>query len=378
MVVLALDRNGATMSQGSGVVVGKKEVVTNCHVVEKAAAVTVRQASGQAGGESWRMTASLLARHDKRDLCLLFVDELSEPPAASVVRLGSARELSMGEEVYAIGAPAGLELSLSRGIVSQLRGVFGKRSAPVVQTDAAISPGSSGGGLFNGDGELVGITTFKWKGENLNFALPAEWVLELREQGSLKSAAVKRRSSCLESPDFDCVISLALNDAYGIDIALLRGFALREIATAQAKAGDIAAAFKTSRSINHASTRASALGTIAAEQAKAGQRQKAGQTFAAALDTARSINIALLRGFALRDIATAQAKAGDIAAAFKTSRSINHASTRAWALGTIAAEQAKAKDFKSAMKTAMSIKRTSARASALASVALHLARRQMR
>ena len=164
VVVLALNEQGRTTGQGSGVVVGDYEVVTNCHVLGKPANVAVRQAADWSGRETYRMAASLLARNDERDLCLLFVDQLPEPPAAQAVRLGAAKVLSVGEEVYAVGAPAGLELSLSRGVVSQLRGAFGKRSAPLVQTDAAISPGSSGGGLFNQSGELVGITTFKWRG----------------------------------------------------------------------------------------------------------------------------------------------------------------------------------------------------------------------
>ena len=163
VVVLALSRNGATTGQGSGVVVGRTEVVTNCHVVEEAASLAVRQASDHTGETTWRMKASVLARNDERDLCLLHVEELSHPPAPTTARLGSAKTLSVGEEVYAIGAPRGLELSLSRGIVSQLRGVLGKRRGPLIQTDAAISPGSSGGGLFNANGELVGITTFKLK-----------------------------------------------------------------------------------------------------------------------------------------------------------------------------------------------------------------------
>lgn len=211
VVVLGLGEDGAIVSQGSGVVVGRKEVVTNCHVVEKAAGIAVRQASRHAGGPTWRMTASLLVKQSKRDLCLLYVEDLSKPPAATAVRLGFANALSVGEEVYAVGAPKGLELSLSRGIVSQLRGVFGKGQAPLVQTDAAISPGSSGGGLFNGSGELVGITTFKWKGENLNFALPVEWVRELTQLGQQRLTAEQRRSACLEVPEFDCVIELARN-----------------------------------------------------------------------------------------------------------------------------------------------------------------------
>ena len=190
VLVLALDDNGETVAQGSGVVVGKNEVATNCHVIENAQSVVVRQAADSGGGETYRMDSRTLTRDGERDLCLLFVGELSEPPAAPIAAMGAAKGLAVGEEVYAIGAPKGLELSLSRGVVSQLRGVHGKRAAPLVQTDAAISPGSSGGGLFNADGELVGITTFKWKGESLNFAIPAEWVGEARDRAAEIEAAL--------------------------------------------------------------------------------------------------------------------------------------------------------------------------------------------
>jgi len=72
-----------------------------------------------------------------------------------------------------------LELTLSEGIISGLREYEGGH---VLQTSAAISPGSSGGGLFDAQGRLVGITTFFLsKGQNLNFALPAEWVQALLE-----------------------------------------------------------------------------------------------------------------------------------------------------------------------------------------------------
>jgi tetratricopeptide (TPR) repeat protein len=85
--------------------------------------------------------------------------------------------LEVGEKVYAIGAPQGLELTLSEGLISGLR-EYG--SARLIQTTAAISPGSSGGGLFDTQARLVGITTFVVKnGQNLNFALPGEWVSAL-------------------------------------------------------------------------------------------------------------------------------------------------------------------------------------------------------
>lgn len=76
-----------------------------------------------------------------------------------------------------MGAPRGLELSLSDGIVSQLRG----GPPPLIQTTAAISPGSSGGGLFDAEGRLVGFTTLYIQGgQSLNFAMPVEWAAEIQ------------------------------------------------------------------------------------------------------------------------------------------------------------------------------------------------------
>ena len=415
LVVLALDGNGTATSQGSGVVVGKQEVVTNCHVVEDAAGIVVRQASGHVGGRPWRMEASVLARQEERDLCLLFVGDLSAPPAATVVRLGSAQRLSVGEEVYAVGAPRGLELSLSRGIVSQLRGVSGKRRAPLVQTDAAISLGSSGGGLFNGNGELVGITTFKRRGENLNFALPVEWVRELWEQSP---SGEKRRSACLGNPDFDCVIGLAVSLAYGIDSAHSRASALTDIAVAQVEAAHgqaakrtFAAALKTAQgvkdpmfrqfalnniareqvkaryqqaakqtvamslaaaqAIEDPRDRAAGLGGVASAQAEAGDMQAARQTVAASLEIAHSLDDAPnKRASALATIASAQAKAGDIAGAFKTVGGIDEALWRALALSWISDAQSKAGDNIAAIETARSIADSFQRAETLRKIAV--------
>ena len=393
VVVLALDEGGKTMGQGSGVVVGEYEVVTNCHVLGKAADVAVRQAADWSVRETYRMAASLLARNDERDLCLLFVDELPEPPAAQAAQLGAAKVLSVGEEVYAVGAPAGLELSLSRGIVSQLRGAFGKRSAPLVQTDAAISPGSSGGGLFNQAGELVGITTFKWRGESLNFALPAEWIEELRAQGRSKLMEAKRRVECPKNPTYECVIDLALGTANSIndhhvlaaflfrgigevqaeagdgsaarqsfavaikassgidDTISLRVLALNAIARAQAEAGDIASGLRTAHGIHDAEERVMALYGIAGTQAKAGDGEAAKQTFAVAIKAAHDIDDARSRIRNLSRIAIAQAEAGDIAGGLRTAHGIHDAEERVRALYGIARVQAKAGDLQAARRT---------------------------
>ena len=93
------------------------------------------------------------------------------------LNLGQNAGLKVGDPVYAVGAPQGLELSLSDGIVAQLRG----EPSPLIQTTAAISAGSSGGGLFDKEGLLVGLTTFYLEGgQSLNFAMPVEWICEVK------------------------------------------------------------------------------------------------------------------------------------------------------------------------------------------------------
>lgn len=357
VVVLGLDKKDEVQGQGSGVVVGTQEVITNCHPVGQAAEIAVLQVSQQK-----KMKASVLARNDERDLCLLFVDELS---AASMVPLEPAKDLSVGDEVYVVGAPAGLEVSLVRGIVWELRS-FGKERVPLLQTDMAISAGSSGGGVFNGAGEFVGITTFKWRGENLNFVLPTEWVWELRDQGRLVLAA-ERHSTCIKKPDFDCVIGLARSVANDIDTSF-RIYALRDIVATQTEAGDITSALETAQSITDAYWRADTLVEIVAVQAKAGNIQAAKQTLAEALETAQSITDAKRRAGPLMKIAPAQAKVRDITSALETAQSIPDVG-HAFALRGIATVQVEAGDIASALETAQSITDAWKRAEALVEVA---------
>lgn len=164
-VVVTLE--GADMTQGSGVVVGDGIVVTNHHVVAGRGTISVRR-------QGKRTPAKLLAIDPKRDLALLEADDLDAPRV--VIRASAS--LEVGETVFAIGAPHGLELSLSDGLVSALRDQDGAR---LVQTTTPVSPGSSGGGLFDTRGQLVGIITFSREGQGLNFAHPTEWVRALLE-----------------------------------------------------------------------------------------------------------------------------------------------------------------------------------------------------
>ena len=88
VVVIAMDGRGRQTAQGSGVVVGRNDVATNCHVVAGAKEIAVRQAEDARGRKTYRMKARLTAQDKKRDVCLLFVEELAEPPAATPVPLG--------------------------------------------------------------------------------------------------------------------------------------------------------------------------------------------------------------------------------------------------------------------------------------------------
>jgi serine protease Do len=177
VVIVGLNADSKPILQGSGVVVADQRVITNCHVAKSAAGTQIKLGD--------KVYAASLLRVDSdplHDLCLLAVDGLHAPAIA----LATISSVKVGKKVFALGAPKGLDLTLSEGIVSSLREY---NDSHFIQTTASISPGSSGGGLFDDTGELVGITTFqRADGQNLNFAVPVDWVKKLME--SKESLAV--------------------------------------------------------------------------------------------------------------------------------------------------------------------------------------------
>jgi Flp pilus assembly protein TadD len=163
--VKTLDARGKVKGQGSGVLLPSGKIATHCHVVEGGT-------SYQAGRGKQLVRATLYAEDMDRGICLLDAKGVKGKPAS----LGRRVVLRAGDAVYAVGAPQGLKLSFSYGIVAQRR-----EGSPLIQTTAAIFPGSSGGGLFDGEGRLVGLTTLDPEGaQNLNSAIPVEWIGEVR------------------------------------------------------------------------------------------------------------------------------------------------------------------------------------------------------
>jgi S1-C subfamily serine protease len=170
--LVALDTKGRSIGQGSGFFIKSHGMlVTNYHVIKGATDMIAHMPSG-----AFYKLKGILDIDERADIAILQFDASDTP---SVKKLGDSDELQIGEEVYAIGAPVGLEGTLSTGnISSPLQQVDGKR---FIQFTAPISPGSSGGGLFNGAGEVVGITAASRAirsgpqaglAQNLNLAVP--------------------------------------------------------------------------------------------------------------------------------------------------------------------------------------------------------------
>lgn len=165
------DMSGRAVGIGSGVVTDRGTIVTNCHVTSVGGSIAVKL-----GAEQY--SASVEVADEEYDLCRLSVPGLNAP----AVKLGTVDSLKTGQKVFAIGSPQGMDLTISDGIVSSLRDLPQGR---IVQTTAPISPGSSGGGLFDAYGNLVGIVTFQHRtGQNLNFAVPADWIPQMRSRSA--------------------------------------------------------------------------------------------------------------------------------------------------------------------------------------------------
>ncbi len=165
-------------SQGSGVVVDKSgKIITNWHVIDDMDYGTVKHLDG-----GYFPIKALLSKDESNDLALIKIDANN----LSVVKFGNYSDLSVGEVVVAIGNPFGLENTVTEGIISSLdREINGTK---LIQISNPISPGNSGGGLFNLNGELIGITTLALNEEgaqNLNFAVPINHVKALLNYTSL-------------------------------------------------------------------------------------------------------------------------------------------------------------------------------------------------
>ena len=170
---------------GSGFVVSPDGlIVTNAHVVEGATEVAVK-----IGTDGEQLPAEIVGSDLSQDLALLDVDADDLP----TLSLGDSGKVEVGDDVYAIGNPFGLDHTFTTGVVSalarQLQAPDGSTIEGGIQTDAAINPGNSGGPLLDENGEVIGVNSQIATGGNeqggnvgIGFAIPSETVKRFVEQ----------------------------------------------------------------------------------------------------------------------------------------------------------------------------------------------------
>ena len=168
-----LDSRGEVRGTGTGFIVKADGVViTNFHVIEGAHGLLIKLKNGEVYDRIWVMDFD-----PRRDIAVLKTQGVQLP----TVSLGDSERMEQGDWCVAIGNPKGLEHTVSDGLVSALRVIEGNK---MFQISVPISPGSSGGPLYNSRGEVVGITTAALVGEgvqNLNFAVPVKYALPMLE-----------------------------------------------------------------------------------------------------------------------------------------------------------------------------------------------------
>jgi S1-C subfamily serine protease len=172
LTLLCYDRQGTTISQGSGFLVRSDGVaVTNWHVAQNAFSILAITGTNR----TYRVQG--FVNVDSSDDLVLMQLTGGDGGSFPVLRTGDLRRVSAGQRVFTVSAPEGLAQSVSDGILSAIRGVQGR---PFLQITAPVSPGSSGGPVFNETGEVIGIIDWKLSsGQNLNFAIPIDSALRL-------------------------------------------------------------------------------------------------------------------------------------------------------------------------------------------------------
>ncbi|MCH8550483.1 MAG: DegQ family serine endoprotease [Natronospirillum sp.] len=196
-------------SQGSGFIISEDGyIVTNHHVINNATEVRVRTSDHRI------FRAEIVGKDESSDIAVLKVDAEGLP----AVTIGDSDALNVGEWVLAIGAPFGMDYSVTAGIVSAKGRSLGERYVPFIQSDVAINPGNSGGPLFNIEGEVVGINSQIYTRSGgfmgLSFAIPSNLVMDIVDQ--LQTEGRVSRGW----------LGIAMDDSYNDDPDLAESFGL--------------------------------------------------------------------------------------------------------------------------------------------------------
>jgi len=198
--IVMSDKDGHAIAQGSGFLISNDGVIlTNYHVIAEGSSAVVKLPDG-----TLYVVDGVLASDKVRDVVVIHAHGSN----FRTLTLGNSDQLQVGEEVVAIGNPLSLESTVSNGIVSGIRTVE-EEGGKFLQVTTPISPGSSGGPLFNMAGEVVGITTMYLKGgENLNFAIPINDAKRLLLDKSTTIQALPNETEPIQAQTLDAAKAL--------------------------------------------------------------------------------------------------------------------------------------------------------------------------
>jgi len=192
VTIVALDENEQPLSLGSGFFVNSSgDVATNHHVLEGSSKAILKTLKGETGH-----ILEVIKNDPKLDLIVVKTTLKN----TSRIPFGDSDTIIVGEEIIAIGNPAGLEGTVSKGIVSGVRNVQGVK---YIQITAPISPGSSGGPVFLMSGKVIGVATaYLDLGQNLNFAMPVNYLKTLKNT-KFKLSSLPKMKKMLEDTQRD-------------------------------------------------------------------------------------------------------------------------------------------------------------------------------
>lgn len=171
VVITAFDFEGKKNAQGSGVILNSKRIIlTNYHIFAGNDKIEIKHKDNVIN------YTAIVGVNIEKDILILKIDQGTYPE----ISMADLDNMKIGQKVYAIGSPMGLENSISDGIISGVRELGKSTKKKYIQITASLSPGSSGGAVLNANGELIGISTMSYEeGQNLNFAIPVDEILKV-------------------------------------------------------------------------------------------------------------------------------------------------------------------------------------------------------
>ncbi len=176
VMIVMEDSHGQPLKLGSGFFVASNLIATNLHVIENSKSGYVKIISSS---KKYNIEGFVGVDYSN-DLIILKINTNNKS-----LNIIPSDNLEVGEEIYAIGNPQGLEGTISQGIISGIRNIDSKK---LLQITAPISPGSSGGPILNKNSEVIGIAVSTYiNGQNLNFAVPSSYLIKLLKNKQLIS-----------------------------------------------------------------------------------------------------------------------------------------------------------------------------------------------